>query len=58
MTPKWKVRIFECLKDFFLQLQSLGNIYGIKLTDMMRLNVLKLGKRKLEKKLHGDGDKR
>ncbi|HEC65452.1 hypothetical protein LCGC14_1755030 [marine sediment metagenome] len=58
MTSKWKARIFECLKDFFLQLQSLGYIYRIKLTDMMRLNVLKLGKRKLEKKLHGDGDKR
>lgn len=58
LTPEWKERIEEALKNFFLELQNLGLYHDIKLTDMMRFNVLKLGKRKLEKKLHGDGDKR
>ena len=58
MTPEWEVRLRDCLRDFFLHLQNLGNMYRITLADMMRFNVLKLGKRKLEKKLHGDGDER
>ncbi len=58
MTPEWEARLRISLSSFFIELQNLGLFYEISLSDMMRFNVLKLGRRKLENKLHGDGDKR
>jgi len=58
LTLEWKERIFSALCNLYIDLEDLGRVYKITLPNMMRANVLKLATRKLEKKLHGDGDKR
>lgn len=58
LTPEWKERIKNCLRDYFEQLQNLGLYYGIERNVMMKYNLLKLIDRKLNNKLHGDGDNR
>ena len=58
LTLEWNERIFYGLCNLYIDLEDLTRAYGITLPEMMRANVLKLAKRKLEKKLHGDGDKR
>jgi len=58
LTLEWKERIFHSLCNLYIDLEDVCRAYGITLPQMMRANVLKLATRKLEKKLHGDGDKR
>lgn len=57
-TPLFKEKIFAELGDVLWYLACLANYHGFSLNSIAEHNLDKLGKRKQENKIQGDGDNR
>jgi NTP pyrophosphatase (non-canonical NTP hydrolase) len=57
-TPLFKEKIFAELGDVLWYLSCLANYHGFPLSAIAQHNLEKLGKRKAEGKIQGDGDNR
>ena len=57
-TPLFKEKIFSEMGDVLWYLSCLANYHGFPLSAVAQHNLEKLGKRKTEGKIQGDGDNR
>lgn len=57
-TPLFKEKIFAEMGDVLWYLSCLANYHGFNMSAIARHNLEKLGKRKAEGKIQGDGDNR
>lgn len=57
-TPLFKEKIFAEMGDVLWYLSCLANFHGFSMSAVAKYNLEKLGKRKTEGKIQGDGDNR